>query len=102
MGVLGERLTSTATKEIMARNAPEASITAMLAREEALFIQRNPNSKRLSEDAAKNWLKGVPMHWMVDWGTPFPLFVSRAQGVDVTDADGNTYCGFGHVGSVPV
>ncbi len=94
MGVLGERLTSTATKEIMARNAPEASITAMLAREEALFIQRNPNSKRLSEDAAKNWLKGVPMHWMVDWGTPFPLFASKAQGVDVTDADGNTYIDF--------
>jgi glutamate-1-semialdehyde 2,1-aminomutase len=78
----------------MARNAPEASVQAMLAREEALFIQRNPNSKRLSEDAAKNWLKGVPMHWMVDWGTPFPLFVSKAQGVDLTDADGNTYIDF--------
>jgi glutamate-1-semialdehyde 2,1-aminomutase len=78
----------------MARNAPEASVQAMLAREEALFIQRNPNSKRLSEDAAKNWLKGVPMHWMVDWGTPFPLFVSKAQGVDLTDADGNTYVDF--------
>jgi glutamate-1-semialdehyde 2,1-aminomutase len=78
----------------MARNAPEASITAMLAREEALFIQRNPNSKRLSGDAAKNWLKGVPMHWMVDWGTPFPLFVAKASGVDVVDADGNAYVDF--------
>ena len=78
----------------MARPVPEASITAMLAREEALFTQRNPNSKRLSGDAAKNWLKGVPMHWMVDWGTPFPLFVVKAQGVDVTDADGNTYIDF--------
>ena len=78
----------------MARNVPEANIKAMLAREEALFIQRNPNSKRLSEDAAKNWLKGVPMHWMVDWGTPFPLFVAKANGVDVTDADGNTYIDF--------
>ncbi|WP_373502056.1 aspartate aminotransferase family protein [Aestuariivirga sp.] len=78
----------------MARNVPEANIKAMLAREESLFIQRNPNSKRLSEDAAKNWLKGVPMHWMVDWGTPFPLFVAKANGVDVTDADGNTYIDF--------
>ena len=34
------------------------------------------------------------MHWMVDWGTPFPLFVAKAQGVDVTDADGNTYIDF--------
>ena len=78
----------------MARHVPEAAIKAMLAREEALFTQRNPNSKRLSEDAARNWLKGVPMHWMVDWGTPFPLFVQTAQGVDLTDADGNHYIDF--------
>lgn len=78
----------------MPRNIPEASITAMLAREEALFSQRNPKSRMLSEQAAKNWLRGVPMHWMVDWGTPFPLFVARANGVDITDADGNAYVDF--------
>lgn len=78
----------------MPRQIPETAIKAMLAREEALFTQRNPISKRLSEDAARNWLKGVPMHWMVDWGTPFPLFVAKAQGVDVTDADGNAYVDF--------
>ena len=78
----------------MALTVPETAITAMLAREEALFTQRNPVSKRLSDGAAKNWLKGVPMHWMVDWGTPFPLFVAKAQGVDVTDADGNSYLDF--------
>lgn len=78
----------------MGRTVTEANIKAMLAREEHLFLQRNPNSKRLSEDAAKNWLRGVPMHWMVDWGTPFPLFVTRANGVDLTDADGNRYIDF--------
>jgi glutamate-1-semialdehyde 2,1-aminomutase len=78
----------------MPRQIPERAIKAMLAREEALFSQRNPTSKKLSEDAAGHWLKGVPMHWMVDWGTPFPLFVTRAQGVDVTDADGNAYVDF--------
>ena len=78
----------------MARPIPDAAIEAMLAREDALFTQRNPRSKRLSEDAARNWLRGVPMHWMVDWGMPFPLFAAKAQGVDVTDADGNTYIDF--------
>ena len=78
----------------MARHIPEAAIKAMLAREETLFTQRNPISKRLSDEAARNWLNGVPMHWMVDWGTPFPLFVAKAQGVDVTDADGNAYADF--------
>jgi glutamate-1-semialdehyde 2,1-aminomutase len=78
----------------MARHIPEAAIEAMLAREDALFTQRNPTSRRLSEETARNWLKGVPMHWMVDWGTPFPLFVTSARGVDVTDADGNAYVDF--------
>jgi glutamate-1-semialdehyde 2,1-aminomutase len=78
----------------MPRDVTEASITAMLQREEALFTQRNPTSRRLSDDAAKNWLRGVPMHWMVDWGTPFPLFVAKANGVDLTDADGNRYIDF--------
>ena len=72
----------------------EAGVMAMLAREKALFIQRNPKSKGHSDNAARNWLRGVPMHWMVDWGTPFPLFVEKAQGVDLTDADGNTYIDF--------
>ena len=71
--------TSTAKKDIMPRHIPEHAIKAMLAREEALFSQRNPTSKKLAEDAAGHWLKGVPMHWMVDWGTPFPLFVTKAD-----------------------
>ena len=78
----------------MQRPIPETAIKAMLAREDALFIQRNPNSKRLSDQTAKNWLRGVPMHWMVDWGTAFPLFVARANGVDVTDADDHNYIDF--------
>ncbi|MFN0191758.1 MAG: aspartate aminotransferase family protein [Aestuariivirga sp.] len=78
----------------MARPIAEASVKAMLARENALFTQRNPNSHSLSEKAARNWLRGVPMHWMVDWGTPFPLFIEKAQGVDLTDADGHGYIDF--------
>jgi glutamate-1-semialdehyde 2,1-aminomutase len=81
-------------KDIMPRPLPDRSVTAMLAREEALYIQRNPVSQSLSEKAAKNWLRGVPMHWMVDWATPFPLFIDKASGVDLIDADGNTYIDF--------
>jgi glutamate-1-semialdehyde 2,1-aminomutase len=66
----------------------------MLKREQSRFIQRNPTSKALSEKAARNWLRGVPMHWMVDWGTPFSLFVNSAKGVDLVDADGNNYIDF--------
>jgi glutamate-1-semialdehyde 2,1-aminomutase len=72
----------------------DASVEAMLTREKALFLQRNPKSRALSDETAKSWLRGVPMHWMVDWGTPFPLFIAKASGVDLTDADGNIYIDF--------
>ncbi len=72
----------------------DASVEAMLTRENALFLQRNPKSRTLAEESSKYWLRGVPMHWMVDWGTPFPLFIQRASGVDLTDADGNAYVDF--------
>jgi len=71
-----------------------ASIEAMIAREKALFVQRNPKSAAFAEKSAENWLRGVPMHWMVDWETPFPLFIASAKGVDLIDADGNTYVDF--------
>lgn len=35
-----------------------------------------------------HWLNGVPMHWMRDWPSPFPLVVARAEGARITDADG--------------
>jgi glutamate-1-semialdehyde 2,1-aminomutase len=73
---------------------PGVAIAAMLKREQSLFIQRNPTSKALAERSARNWLRGVPMHWMVDWGTPFSLFVNSAKGIDLTDADGNRYIDF--------
>src|SRR5690349_13610167 len=72
----------------------DASVEAMLTREKAHFLQRNPKSRNLAEESSKYWLRGVPMHWMVDWGTPFPLFIAKATGVDLTDADGNGYIDF--------
>ena len=78
----------------MASLITENAIAAMLQREKNLFLQRNPQSAKFSGDAAKNWLRGVPMHWMVDWETPHPLFLERAQGVDLMDVDGHTYIDF--------
>ena len=66
----------------------------MLERERKLYVQRNPKSQALSVKASTHWLRGVPMHWMVDWGLPFPLFIDEAQGVTLKDADGNTYADF--------
>ena len=72
----------------------EKSITALLEREKTLYVQRNVTSAQLSEKSARNWLRGVPMHWMVDWGTSFPLFITEAQGTTLTSADGHKYTDF--------
>jgi glutamate-1-semialdehyde 2,1-aminomutase len=66
----------------------------MLEREAKLYVQRNPKSQALSAEASKHWLRGVPMHWMVDWGLSFPLFIEQAQGVSLQDADGHSYVDF--------
>ena len=71
-----------------------ARVSALLDREKKLFAERTPRSKVLASETAKHWLNGVPMHWMVDWGTPYPLFVAEAHGVTLTDVDGHTYVDF--------
>ena len=65
-----------------------------LARERANFIARNPKSKILSDRAQAHLMFGVPLHWMNDWGTPFALQVTHAQGAQLTDADRNTLVDF--------
>ncbi|MCU0954069.1 MAG: aspartate aminotransferase family protein [Hyphomicrobium sp.] len=69
-------------------------VSALLSRERKLFAERTPRSEMLASETAKHWLNGVPMHWMVDWGTPYPLFVAKAQGITLEDADGHTYVDF--------
>jgi glutamate-1-semialdehyde 2,1-aminomutase len=72
----------------------EKSISALLEREKTLYIQSNSRSKALSETTSRNWLRGVPMHWMVDWGLPFPLFIQAAQGAKLTSVDNFDYVDF--------
>ncbi len=78
------------------------SIKAMIAAERELFVERNPRSAALAMAAARHWHRGVPFHWMLDWGTPFPLFVDRAQGAELWDVDGHRFDDFclGDTGSM--
>lgn len=79
-----------------------ANVDAMLQREKDLFVQRHPKSRDLAERAKAHWANGVPMHWMLDWGTPFPIHVASAKGARLEDVDGHAYddfC-FGDTGSM--
>ncbi|MBX6323019.1 MAG: aspartate aminotransferase family protein [Rhodospirillaceae bacterium] len=73
---------------------PSRAVAAMTARERERFALANSASRRLAEQARQTWLDGVPMHWMLDWGTPFPLFVREASGNRFVDVDGHVYVDF--------
>lgn len=78
------------------------AIDSMLKRERDRFLQGNPTSAKLAEQAKPHWHNGVPFHWMLDWSTPFPLFAKEAKGATLTDVDGHSYDDFclGDTGSM--
>ena len=72
----------------------DAAISAMLQAEQARFIEANPKSAQMAQRAGRHWHRGVPFHWMLDWGTPFPLFAERAEGAELWDVDGHRFDDF--------
>jgi glutamate-1-semialdehyde 2,1-aminomutase len=43
------------------------------------------------EEARAHLPGGVPMHWMVRWAGPFPIFVDHGQGAHFSCVDGHRY-----------
>lgn len=80
----------------------EQAVCVFSARERQRFLDHNPQSVALAERARHSLFGGVPMHWMSDWSTPVPLFVSRAGGARFYDVDGHEYVDFclGDTGSM--
>lgn len=66
-------------------------VKELLGREEERYSNEHPKSKALFEEAGKNFVNGVPMSWMRIWSGGFPLFVAEAEGVYITDVDGQRY-----------
>lgn len=78
----------------MSDSPSAASLESLLAAERQAFAARRPRSRELATQAARHWLSAVPMHWMSDWGTPFPLYVAEARGATLLDVDGHHYADF--------
>ncbi len=72
----------------------QAALAGILAREQQAFAATRPKSRGLARRASAHFPHGVPMHWMRDWGTAFPLFVREAQGAELLDVDGHRYVDF--------
>jgi glutamate-1-semialdehyde 2,1-aminomutase len=66
-----------------------SKLESFVARERETYAAARPKSAgRANPD--NGFFGGVPQHWMLDWATPFPLVIERAQGTTITDIDGNT------------
>jgi len=80
----------------------ESAVTTLALRERQRFLEHNPRSLALAERARQSLFGGVPMHWMGDWSTPCPLFVSHARGARFFDVDAHEYIDFclGDTGSM--
>ncbi|MDQ0467737.1 aspartate aminotransferase family protein [Labrys wisconsinensis] len=90
-------------------DAPERLAGIDLARADALYAEEyaryaaaRPRSRALAERLADGFHDGVPMHWMRDWPTPFPMAVAEARGAGITDVDGHRLADFclGDTGSM--
>ncbi|MGP2491442.1 aspartate aminotransferase family protein [Mesorhizobium sp. PUT5] len=66
-----------------------ARIAALRQAEAEAFRKARPKSQAKLGNGMAGFLGGVPMHWMTDWPTPFPILVDRARGATITDIDGN-------------
>ena len=66
-------------------------LAEQIERELALFRERTPESRRLTEEAKSTMPGSVPMPWMSEWHTPYPLFNREAKGSKLIDVDGNEY-----------
>jgi len=65
-----------------------ARIADLTEREQAVFTAARPKSATLAAERS-GFLDGVPLHWMKDWPSPFPIMVERARGASILDIDGN-------------
>lgn len=67
----------------------EMTAAQRLAEEKRIYARRRPGALAASLRHDRGMLDGVPLHWMLDWPTPFPMVVAAAQGARLTDIDGN-------------
>jgi glutamate-1-semialdehyde 2,1-aminomutase len=65
-----------------------SKLEPFVLRERATYAAARPKSAGRA-DPDNGFFSGVPQHWMLDWATPFPLVIERAQGTTITDIDGN-------------
>jgi glutamate-1-semialdehyde 2,1-aminomutase len=66
-------------------------LARLMTAERESFARAHPRSAQLHAQAKESLLDGVPMNWMNEWASPFPLFVEAASGAGFRCVDGHDY-----------
>jgi glutamate-1-semialdehyde 2,1-aminomutase len=74
------------------RTTPTTRLDALIEEQEAIFLARQPRSAEMLRRARKSLAGGVTSNWQI--ARPQVVWLSRAQGSKVYDADGNEYSDF--------
>jgi len=69
-------------------------LATLRAREEQRFRDDHPQAAAFHAQAREVMPHGVPLHWMSQWGSPYPIVARSADGARLTDLDGHTYVDF--------
>src|SRR6266516_2569890 len=71
------------------RTQPAATLSGIIARQEEIFIRRQPESRRMAARAGRALAGGVTSSWQIT--RPQPVWLSHGSGSKVYDVDGNEY-----------
>jgi len=71
------------------RQLNDAELTQVIARQEEIFVARQPESARLASQAKQHLAGGVTSSWQIT--APQPVWLSHGRGSKVFDVDGNEY-----------
>jgi glutamate-1-semialdehyde 2,1-aminomutase len=66
-----------------------ADLAEVIAEQERIFAERQPESRRMATEAAGSLAGGVTSNWQIT--APQPVWLSHGRGSKVTDVDGNEY-----------
>jgi len=66
-----------------------ADLAAVIAEQERIFAERQPESRRMATAAAASLAGGVTSNWQIT--APQPVWLSHGRGSKIYDVDGNEY-----------
>jgi glutamate-1-semialdehyde 2,1-aminomutase len=72
----------------------EAAAERLRVDEERIYAERRPKALEARNAPGPGFFDQVPLHWMLDWPTPFPMLIERASGTTIADIDGNALVDF--------